>query len=101
MFTPTKELKNSLSVGNRSVGTISNLNFDKLKEAKEVIISIRNELEFHQKQTIKYAILAGQSLTKIQDLCQIENKKFIDFLRECGINWSRSYIQFLISLYIL
>ncbi len=95
-----EQLKNSLSVGNRSVGTISNLNFDKLKEAKEVIISIRNELEFHQKQTIKCAILAGQSLTKIQDLCQIENKKFIDFLREFGINWSRSYIQFLISLYI-
>jgi ribosomal protein L30E len=61
-----KELKNGLFVGNQSIGTIKKLNFDKLKEAKEVIISIRNELEYHQKQTIKYALLAGQSLIKIQ-----------------------------------
>ncbi len=69
-------------------------------EAKQVIISIRNELKFHQKQTIKYALIAGQSLIKIQELCQIENKKFFDFLKECSIEWSRSYIHFLISLYI-
>jgi hypothetical protein len=93
-------LKNSLSIGNQSNGTIKKLNFDKLKEAKEVIISIRNELEYHQKQTIKYALLAGQSLIKIQELCQIENKKFFDFLKECKIEWSKSYIHFLISLYI-
>jgi hypothetical protein len=95
-----EELKNSLFVGNQSNGTIKKLNFDKLKEAKEVIISIRNELEYHQKQSIKYALLAGQSLIKIQELCQIENKKFFDFLKECKIEWSRSYIHFLISLYI-
>jgi hypothetical protein len=65
-----------------------------------VIISIHNELEFHQKQTIKYALLAGQSLIRIQELCQIEEKKFLDFLKECSIEWSRSYIHFLISLYI-
>jgi len=93
-------LRNSLSIGNQSNGTIKEINFDKLKEAKEVIISIRNELEFHQKQAIKYAILGGQSLIRIQELCQIENKKFFDFLKECGIEWSRSYIHFLISLYI-
>jgi hypothetical protein len=93
------ELKNSLSVGNQSNGTIKKLNFDKLKEAKEVIISIRNELNFHQKQTIKYVILAGQSLIRIQELCQIEKKKFFDFLKECGIEWSKSYIYFLISFY--
>ncbi len=93
-------MKNSLSIGNQSNGTIKKLNFDKLKEAKEVIISIRNELEYHQKQTIKYALLAGQSLIKIQELCQIENKKFFDFLKECKIEWSKSYIHFLISLYI-
>jgi hypothetical protein len=46
------ELKNSLSIGIKSNGTIKKLNFDKLKEAKEVIISILNELEYHQKQTI-------------------------------------------------
>ncbi len=93
-------MKNSLSIGNQSNGTIKKLKFDKLKEAKEVIISIRNELEYHQKKTIKYALLAGQSLIKIQELCQIENKKFFDFLKECKIEWSKSYIHFLISLYI-
>jgi hypothetical protein len=92
-------LKNSLFVCNQSIGTIKKLNFDKLKKAKEVIISIRNELEYHQKQTIKYALLAGQSLIKIQELYQIESKKFFDFLKECKIEWSRSYIHFLISLY--
>jgi hypothetical protein len=94
-----EELKKSLYIGNQSIGTIEKLNFDKLKEAKEVIISIRNKLEFHQNQTIKYALLAGQSLIQIQELCQIENKKFSDFLKECSIEWSRSYIHFLISLY--
>jgi hypothetical protein len=51
-------LKNSLFVGNQSIGTIEKLNFNKLKQAKEVIISIRNEMEFHQNQTIIYALLA-------------------------------------------
>ena len=60
-------------VGNQSIGTIENPNFEKHDDAKEVIISIRNELEFHRKQAIKYAILAGQSLIKIQELCQIGN----------------------------
>jgi hypothetical protein len=95
-----EKLKNSLFVGNQSIGMIEKLNYDKLKEAKEVIISIHNELEFHQIQTIKYALLAGQSLIKIQELCHIEKKKFFDFLKECSIEWSRSYIHFLISLYI-
>jgi hypothetical protein len=95
-----EELKNSLFIGNQSNETIEKLSLDKLKEAKEVIISISNELNFHQKQTIKYALLAGQSLIKIQKLCQIENKKFFDFLKECGIEWSRFYTHFLISLYI-
>jgi hypothetical protein len=35
-----EELKNSLSIGNQNNETIKKLNFDKLKEAKEVIISI-------------------------------------------------------------
>jgi hypothetical protein len=43
-------LKNSLCVGNQSIETIKKHNFDKLKEAKEVIISIRNELEFHHQK---------------------------------------------------
>jgi hypothetical protein len=100
-------LKNSLYTGI----TTEKCNFEQLNEsvhkslgttdsAKEVIVSIHNELEFHQKQTIKYALLAGQSLIRIQELCKIENKKFFDFIKECGINWSRSYIHFLISLYI-
>ncbi len=92
-------MENSLSFSNQSVGIIKKLNFDKVKETK-VIISILNELEFHQKQTIKYALLAGQSLIRIQELCQIENKHFFDSLKECSIEWSRSYIHFLISLYI-
>jgi hypothetical protein len=94
-----EELKNRLSVGNQSIGAIEKYNFEKFKEAKQVITSIRNELEFHQKQTIKYAFLAGQSLIKIQELCRIENKKFFDFLRECGIELSKSYVHFLISFY--
>ncbi len=100
-------MKNSLYTGI----TTEKCNFEQLNEsvhkslgttdsAKEVIVSIHNELEFHQKQTIKYALLAGQSLIRIQELCKIENKKFFDFIKECGINWSRSYIHFLISLYI-
>jgi hypothetical protein len=64
------------------------------------MFSIRNELEFHQKQTIKYALLASQSLIRILELCQIEKKKFFDFLKGCSIEWSKSYIHFLISLYI-
>ena len=91
-------MRKSISIGNKSNPTI-NINFENLNEAKGVIVSISNELDFHQKKTIKYALLAGQSLIKIQELCQIENKKFFDFLRECEIEWSKSYIYFLISFY--
>jgi hypothetical protein len=64
-----------------------------------VITSISNELDFHQKQTLKYALQAGQCLKRIQELCQMEKKKFFDFLKECGIKWNKSYVHFLISFY--
>ncbi len=91
-------MKSSISIGNKSNPTID-INFENLNEAKGVIVSISSELDFHQKQTIKYALLAGQSLIKIRELCQIENKKFFNFLKECKIEWSKSYIYFLISFY--
>jgi hypothetical protein len=61
-------------------------NFKDLNEAKGVILSISNELEFHQKQTLKCALKAGECLIEIKELCYIENKKFISFLKECNIN---------------
>jgi hypothetical protein len=56
-------------------------------------------LEFHQKQTLKYATQVGECLYKIQELCLINSKKFNEFLIECNMKWSKSYVQFLISLY--
>ena len=70
-----------------------------MNEAKGVIISISNELDFHQKETIKCAIRAGECLYKIKELCLTNSKKFNDFLMECNIKWSKSYVQFLISLH--
>ena len=90
-------MRKSIFIGNKSNVTI-NINFENLNEAKGIIVSISNELDFHQKQTIKYVLLAGQSLIKIQELCQTD-KKFFDFLKECDIEWSKSYIYFLISFY--
>lgn len=94
-----QKLRNSLSVGNRSSGTIKVPNFQELKDAKHAIILISNQMEFYQKKTIKYALLAGQSLEKIQQLCKIKRKKFHVFLRECGVKWNKSYTHFLISFY--
>jgi hypothetical protein len=91
-------MKSSISIGNESNPT-NNINFENLVQAKRVIVSISNELEFHQKQTLKYAIQAGECLYKIQELCLINSKKFKEFLIECNIKWSKSYVQFLISLY--
>jgi hypothetical protein len=48
-------MKSSISIGNESKPT-NNINFENLVQAKRVIVSIRNELEFHQKQMLKYAI---------------------------------------------
>jgi hypothetical protein len=48
-------MKSSISIGNESKPT-NNINFENLNEAKGVIVSISNELEFHQKQTLKYYI---------------------------------------------
>ncbi len=79
-----KLMKNSISIGNESNYRINYF---------RVIVSINNKLDFHQKQTLK------SKSQKIQELCQIENKKFFDFLRECNIEWSKSYIYFLISFY--
>ncbi len=77
----------------------NNIYFNNLNEAKGVIVSISNELEFHQKEIIKCAIKAGECLYKIKELCQVNGKKFNDFLIDCNVKWSKSYIQFLISLY--
>ncbi len=93
-----KLMKNSISIGNKYSST-NNINFKDLNEAKGVILSISNELDFHQKQTLKCALKAGQCLIKIQELCFIENKKFIPFLKECNIKWDKSYVYFLISFY--
>ncbi len=54
-------MKNSISIGNESNPT-NNINFENLNEAKGGIVSISNELEFHQKQTLKHAIKAGKCL---------------------------------------
>ena len=51
-----EDMKNSLSVGNNSIGSIET-NFEDLEQAKGVITSISNELDFHQKQTLKYALV--------------------------------------------
>jgi hypothetical protein len=91
-------MKSSISIGNESKPT-NNFYFENLVQAKGFIVSISYELEFHQKQTLKYAIQAGECLYKIQELCLINNKKFNEFLIECNIKWSKSYVQFLISLY--
>ncbi len=93
-----KLMKNSISIENKSSHT--NINFNNLNEAKGIIISIKDELEFHQKQTLKCAIKAGECLYKIKELCSVNGNKFNEFLIECNIKWSKSYVQFLISLYI-
>jgi hypothetical protein len=93
-----KLMKDSISIGNKC-NSINNINFKDLNEAKRVIVSISNELEFHQKETIKCAIKAGECLYKTRELCQLNGNKFSDFLIECNIKWSKSYVQFLISLY--
>jgi hypothetical protein len=93
-----KLMKNSISIGNKFNST-NNINFKDLDEAKGVIVTISNELEFHQKQTLKCALQAGDCLIMIQELCAIENKKFIPFLKECNIKWDKSYVYFLISFY--
>ena len=92
-----KLMRNSISIGNESNPT-NNINFENLNEAKGVI-SISNELEFHQRQTLKYAIQAGKCLYKIHKLCLVNDKKFNEFLIEINIKWSKSYVQFLISLF--
>ncbi len=95
-----KLMKNSITNGDKNNPT-KNINFKDLNEAKGVIFSISNELEFHQKQTFKCALKAGQCLIKIQELCAMENKKFISFLKECNINWDKSYVYlflFIVSL---
>ena len=45
-------MRKSISIGNKSNPTM-NINFENLNEAKGVIASISNELDFHQKKTIK------------------------------------------------
>jgi hypothetical protein len=57
----------------------NNINFENLVQANGVIVSISNELNFHQNQTIKYALLADQILIKIQELCQIKIKNSLIF----------------------
>jgi hypothetical protein len=89
-------MRSNIYIGNESK-PIEAIIFENLLQAKGVVVSISNELEFHQKQTLNYAIQAGECLYKIQELCLINNKKFNEFLIDCNIKWS--YVQFLIPLY--
>jgi len=92
-------MKSSLVVGNKSIGLVALKFLENLEEAKETITLINNEMEYHKKQTIKYALKAGECLLRIQELCQIEKKKFDLFLKECNIKWDKSYVYFLISFH--
>ena len=47
----------------------------------------------------KYAIKAGESILRIKELCLVEKKNFKDFLKDCDINWNKSYLYFLICFY--
>lgn len=40
----------------------------------------------------------GNVFIKLKN-CLVDGKKFNDFLIDCKIKWSRSFVQFLISLY--
>jgi hypothetical protein len=85
-------MKDSLTVGNESIGSIETKIFENLEKAKELITLISNELEYHQKQSLKYALKAGESLLRNKEPCLIEKKYFSDFLKECNINWSICYV---------
>ena len=87
-----KLMKNSISIGNNYNST-KNINFNNLNEAKGVIISISNELEFQQKETIKCAIRAGECLYKIKELCLVDGKRFNDFLIESNTKNQRFFLK--------
>ena len=61
-----QEMKNILVVGNKSIGLVALKFLENLEEAKETITLINNEMEYHKKQTIKYALKAGECLLRIQ-----------------------------------
>ena len=44
---------------------------------------------------------AGEVLNKVKYLCKKEKKKILEYIKSLNVNWSRSYISFLISLYDL
>jgi hypothetical protein len=58
-----KSMRNSISIGNESKPA-NNINFENLVQAKGVIISISNELEFHQKQTLTFSFTTGMKSLK-------------------------------------
>ncbi len=45
-----------------------------------------------EKNLIKYALKAGESLIRIKKFYSIEKKNFSDFLKECNINFNKSFI---------
>ncbi len=69
-------MKNSLTIENKSIRPIGTNIFENLENAKEVITSICNELDFQQKRTLRYALQADQCLIRIlsQELCQLEKE---------------------------
>lgn len=96
-----KELKDSLIIGNQDVIIIETAYFRNVDEAIHLFTSIDKNLDYHHNQAINYAILAGKALIKYKELCEKEDKDYINFLNENGITWGRSYIDSLIRLYYL
>lgn len=97
----SKELRNSIKIINEKPKEF-NSSVTNLKNGKKVIISISQLIDFKQLESNSLTFKAGYVLYKIKTLCKKENKNLIQFIQgECNIQWSKSYIYFLIAYFTL
>jgi hypothetical protein len=73
--------------------------FTNLTDFKSIIIEIDKNLRYHQKESIRFGLIAGEVLNKVKILCRKEKKNMLKFINDLNVNWSKSYISFLISFY--
>jgi len=96
---PLAILKESLTFEDKGVESLQNIAFKTTVEGIKIVNTIYNNLAYHDKQTLKHAILAGQILICFKQLCKVEKVNLSSLLNENNIKWKTSYVNFLISLY--
>jgi hypothetical protein len=94
-----RKLRESIST-NEEIPEEVPLSFETIEEAENVLIAVKDNLDYYIKKTFITAIQMGGHLNKLKDLYDGDMKIMMRNIQNWGLNISKSYVYLLIQLYI-